>query len=89
MTIDLPVRRADVLAVDMGRETLLQDSRGRAVHVLNETASLVWSLCDGQHSLAGIEAAVRARFAVATGADVRADVAAIVQQFAGQGLLQP
>ena len=50
-----PVKRGSVLRRDMGDETVLYDSKTGAVHALNPTASLVWDLCDGEHSLEAME----------------------------------
>lgn len=49
-------RRADYLSYKtIGEETIILDSKiGKEVHQLNEVASFVWNLCDGQHDLQNI-----------------------------------
>ncbi len=54
---------------------------------LNPTAALVWSCCDGAHTLPAIVAEVRALFPDAP--MVERDVNAIVQDFRTRGMLRP
>src|SRR5919205_2953388 len=77
-----PQRRPELLVERAGRETLVYttgqpdtpNAAEGAVHTLNTTASLIWDLCDGQHSLDEIERAVRQAFAVPAERDLAADV---------------
>jgi len=82
-----PQRRPELLSERAGRETLVYGSGQGAVHALNPTASLIWDLCDGAHSLAEIEQAVRLAFAVPTERDLAADVRATLAEFQSKGLL--
>jgi hypothetical protein len=83
-----PVRKPDVTIKDIGDETLLYGTDEQAIHVLNPTARLIWSLCDGQHTLADMEQAVHANFAVPEGRNVREDIQRTLDIFAGKNLLQ-
>ena len=46
--IVLPPHRADVIEDVMGDEAILFDPLTGSTHRLNETALLVWRLCDGE-----------------------------------------
>jgi hypothetical protein len=46
-----PRKRADVLELDMGDGVVLYDPGSRLVHHLNPSASLLWSLSDGEASV--------------------------------------
>jgi PqqD family protein of HPr-rel-A system len=82
-----PCRRADVVYQSAGEETLLYDPLADAVHVLNPTALAVWELCDGQHTLADIEAYLRVHFGDPVGQDVAGDVEAVLDTFEKEGLV--
>ena len=83
-----PTRKPDILLQEAGEETLLYSPEGRAVHVLNPTARLIWERCDGQHSIGDITQALREHFAVAPEHDVEGDVRRTLEVFAKKGLLQ-
>lgn len=82
-----PLQRQEVAVVYLGEELLLRPPDGKATHVLNQTARLIWELCDGEHTAEDIEAAVRARFATPPDQDVLEDVRRILRIFDGHGLL--
>jgi hypothetical protein len=83
-----PTRKAGIVIQDIGGETMLYSSDDKAVHVLNATAQLIWELCDGDHSLAEMEQAIRSQFAVPAEAQVLKDVERTLSIFASKGLLQ-
>jgi hypothetical protein len=62
---------------------------GGAVHALNPTARLIWDLCDGNHTLADIEAALRDAFEVPAGTDLTTDILRTLEVFQRKGLLRP
>ena len=66
---------------------LVHDTRGRKVHVLNATAASVLSLCDGEHDVEAIVAAVAAEFS-ADQAVVGPDVARLLAVFRERLLLE-
>ncbi|MGO9530798.1 MAG: PqqD family protein [Syntrophobacteraceae bacterium] len=49
-----PTRREDVMERRVGKDHMLYDATGRAVHLLNETALFVWERCDGDHAVQDI-----------------------------------
>jgi hypothetical protein len=83
-----PVRKAGITAKGIGDETLLCSAKEEAVHVLNPTAKLIWELCDGEHTVADMEQAIRASFSVADEQDVSKDVQRTLDVFADKGLLR-
>ena len=82
-----PVRKSGITAKNIGDETLLCSAKEEAVHVLNPTATLIWELCDGQHTVADMEQAIRASFSVADEQDVGKDVQRTLDVFTSKGLL--
>jgi hypothetical protein len=83
-----PLRKSDILVQELGEQTILYRAEGKAIHVLNPTARLIWELCDGQHSLRDMEQAVHASFAIPEGHDVCADIRRTVDGFSSKGLLE-
>lgn len=83
-----PIHKPDITIKDIGGETLLYSSDEKVLHILNSTAKLIWDLCDGQHSLAEIEQALRSNFSVPADHDVLADIEKTLEIFANKDLLQ-
>lgn len=69
-----PKQRADLLARDMGDETVLYDNDSGSVHVLNATGQVIWRLCDGQRSVEDMAAFLRLTFRIDASIDVNRDV---------------
>jgi hypothetical protein len=56
----MPVRKRDFIWREVDGETVIISSDNKFMHILNETASMIWGLLDGNHdqeSIAGILAA--------------------------------
>ena len=83
-----PIRESGITVKDMGEETFLYSADEEAIHILNPTAQLIWELCDGEHTVADMERAIRASFAVADEHDVTEDIQRTLDIFADKGLLQ-
>ena len=81
------LRQPGVLQRNMGAETILYTDQMDAVHVLNRTARLIWSLCDGNHTLADLEQAVRAKFAVREQYDLLPDIRQALAILLEKGLI--
>ena len=90
MSEEQPKQRTGLVVERAGREILIYTASGASGTVLslNPAAALIWDLCDGAHSLGGIEQAVRGSFAGTAERDVAADVAGTVARFRAQGLLE-
>ena len=75
-----PKRRSDVRSEDVQHETVLYDpTRGQAVY-LNETAAVVWKLCDGTRTVAEM-AELLAKEMGDTSGSIARDVADVVGRF--------
>jgi hypothetical protein len=82
-----PQRKPEIMVNDLGEQMALYSVEGKAVHVLNPTAKLIWDLCDGDHTLEDMESAIRSNFAVPEGHDVQAAVQRTVRELSEKGLL--
>ncbi len=83
-----PMARQDVTLRRVGSEWVLFDSRHDRAHVLNLTAAVVWTYCDGSHGSSDMAAAI-ARELRAPGPDaIRGDIEQVLKRFAAEGLLQ-
>ena len=83
-----PTRKA-VRAIEVEGETMLHDPATQQVYVLNPTAALIWSLCDGNHTIAQMIDAVKTQFSQTALADIPQDVDQTLAWFNEYGLLQP
>lgn len=84
----LPTARQDLLLRRVGSEWVLFDARANRAHVLNHTAAVVWTYCDGGHDSGEIAAAIAREVRDAPGPAIAEDVAAVLRRFADEGLLQ-
>ena len=48
-TKTIPVRRKDFIWREVDGETVIISSDNKLMHVLNETATMIWLLLDGNH----------------------------------------
>jgi coenzyme PQQ biosynthesis protein PqqD len=80
-----------------GDEVLAQEAQGRTVlfrlkdgsyYALDDVGARIWELCDGEHSVDEVAAALRAEFE-ADGADIEADVNSFVTELRDEQLLVP
>jgi hypothetical protein len=88
MASHFPKRRTGVNVRIVEGETVILDRPGGFIHQLNQTASFIWSRCDGQSTIEEIAYQLAAAFEVdaKTAAD---DVAVIVEQLQRLSLLEP
>jgi len=68
-------------------ETVLLDISGRELCGVNEVAARIWALCDGEHSVDQIAAAVAREFAVAPEV-AAADARAFIGELLASGALE-
>jgi hypothetical protein len=80
-------RQRGLTAEVVGQDYVLHDDRTGQVHFLNETAALVWDLCDGAHTVDEIAGAVARRYAVPLNR-VRGDVLAILDRMRADSLFE-
>ena len=50
----VPPKRKDAIVRQLDRECLVLDTKTNKAHCLNQTASRIWELCDGERSVADI-----------------------------------
>jgi hypothetical protein len=84
-----PRRREEVVFRPLSDEWVLYDPATRRLHVLNLTAALVWSYCDGTRDVMDLVRSVRAAFREAPDeARVGEDVREALEAFAREGLVR-
>lgn len=82
------LRRADgILRREVGAEVMLFDPRSESLHVLNRTAAFVWDRLADQPTAGELVAALGERYEVGAGADVEGDVARVIAELRGNGLV--
>ena len=79
-------RRDDVVETEIDDDISLFDPRSQEVHVLNGTASDVWRLCDGDHTVEEIAELLAAAYGTEASL-IRDDVARAVATFDERELL--
>ena len=81
-------RRKDIVLKKLGKEILLYDPSTDKVHTLNATASLIWNLCDGKHSLGEIKRAIYENFSIKETMEVEKDILENLKELQELGLLE-
>lgn len=84
----LPTARDDVLLRRVGSEWVLFDARRDKAHVLNLTAAVVWTYCDGLHASEQIAEAIARELQETRAPLIVGDIEACLERFAREGLLQ-
>ena len=77
----VPRRSAKYRLEDFGDEVVLYDSATTRVVYLNDTASLIWRLCDGQRNIADIKTLLQEGYPAASDQimeDIRATLVQLV-----------
>jgi radical SAM protein with 4Fe4S-binding SPASM domain len=82
-----PKKRGDIVSGDVDDETVIYDSRNHNVHHLNLLGSVIWDLCDGNHTVKDITKEI-VDVLKADPIQVEGDVAKMVEEFQGKGLLE-
>jgi hypothetical protein len=88
MTALKPCRKPGITSRTIGRETILSSGTDAGIHILNPTAKLIWDLCDGQHTLAEIEQAMRVSFAIPAHQSITEDIRQTLDELQRKGLLE-
>jgi methyltransferase-like protein len=60
----LPKRRADFEERTVEGEMVVMDQESEQIHQLNQTASFIWQLCDGEHDRQQIAEELAATFEI-------------------------
>jgi hypothetical protein len=85
---DRPVARPDLVLRRVGSEWVLYDAERERAHVLNHTAAVIWTYCDGEHERASIADAIAREAPGIDARNIRSDVDDAVRRFADEGLLR-
>lgn len=83
-----PAARPDLVLRKAADQWLLFDATGTELHVMNLTATLVWSLCTGEHSVQQIAESLAAAYPSQPRESLRDEVRRVLEQFTRSGLLQ-
>ena len=83
----LPRKRGDVLALDMGDGVILYNHDSSLVHHLNQSASLVWHLCDGDADGSQLAGEIAEEYGLDR-AEVGAHVEDMIQELDALGLIE-
>jgi hypothetical protein len=81
------IRRKDVIWREVDGEVVIISSDSKRMHVLNETASMIWLLLDGIHDQDSIGVAVAAEFGESV-ETVKKDMDDCIDQFRALALLE-
>jgi hypothetical protein len=84
----LPLARSDVLLRRVGSEWVLFDAGHDRAHVLNLTAAVVWTYCDGNHPADAIAEAIAGELEATRADQIQADIEQVLRRFADEGLLR-
>lgn len=83
-----PTARPDVILRRVGSEWVLYDAARERAHVLNLTAAVIWTYCDGTFPPSGIADAIVREVPGLDAARIRHDIHDVLRRFADEGLLQ-
>jgi hypothetical protein len=84
-----PKARADVVFRSLSKDWVLYDPRSQLLHVLNPTAAIVWTCCDGSVTVEEIAAELSETIAEAPTQDqILTDVREALSRFSKEGLLE-
>jgi hypothetical protein len=75
-----------IIETEVKGDISLFDAERNQVLVLNTTASDVWRLCDGEHTVDEIVALLASAYQT-TSEEVRDDIASTIEQFQSEGFL--
>lgn len=83
-----PVARPDLMLRRVGSEWVLYDSAQERAHVLNLTAAIIWTYCDGTYERSSIADAIASEVPDLDITRIRHDIDDVLRRFADEGLLQ-
>ncbi len=86
--IGRPRARRDLVLRRVGSEWVLYDEASARAHVLNLTAAVIWTYCDGGHERSMIAEAIAREVPGVDAQSIRGDVDDALRRFADEGLLQ-
>jgi hypothetical protein len=83
-----PAARPDLLLRRVGSEWVLYDAARAKAHVLNLTAAVIWTYCDGTFERSAIADAIARDVPGLDLTRIRDDIDDVLRRFADEGLLR-
>ncbi|HVM42222.1 MAG TPA: PqqD family protein [Gemmatimonadales bacterium] len=83
-----PVGRPDLRLRRVGSEWVLYDAAQDKAHVLNQTAAVIWTYCDGNFERSAIADAIAREVPGLDSTRIKDDIDDVLRRFADEGLLQ-
>jgi hypothetical protein len=83
----VPVRRDGCALLQYGREFFLRGPQGSGIISINNTAALIWGLCDGVRTLGEIQGMLGRAYQESE-ASIHGDVQAILEKLNLEGLIR-
>jgi len=83
-----PVGRPDLRLRRVGSEWVLYDAAQDKAHVLNQTAAVIWTYCDGTFERTAIADAIAREVPGLDSTRIKDDIDVVLRRFADEGLLQ-
>ncbi len=80
-------KSTEILNIPVEDELMLHDQKKRKVYTLNPVAALVWSLCDGAHTVDQIVVTVKSQFSGYEPLEIPLEIHNTIAQFREYGLL--
>lgn len=82
-----PVQRPDIVRKRVDEEVLLFDTQSQEAHFINQTAELIWDLCDGKHNEEDIAKEISSKYDMDV-SRVLGDVRILLSEFEEKQLLE-
>ncbi|MEN8219788.1 MAG: PqqD family protein [Pseudomonadota bacterium] len=80
-------KRKEIPSVEIDREIMVHDMETKKVYVLNSTAAMIWSMCDGNNNIEQIAMKVKNKFTQLQ-EDVLQEVSQTVEKLRQYGLVE-
>lgn len=87
--MERPKTNPKILRRQLDGEWILFDPEAESIHVINEMANVVWTMCDGSRTIDEMVTEIDERYEVPDTGQVRSDVEGILASFAELGVLEP
>ncbi len=87
-TAQRPAARPDLILRRVGSEWVLYDAALEKAHVLNQTAAVIWTYCDGTFERSAIADAIAREVPGVEPTRIKDDIDDVLRRFADEGLLR-
>lgn len=87
-TAERPIGRPDLILRRVGSEWVLYDAARDKAHVLNQTAAVIWTYCDGNFERTAIADAIAREVPGLEPTRIKDDINDVLRRFADEGLLR-